>query len=58
MSKISIAPTKDEYMRIYGTPIYDIRCPRGHKLLEVEKKSGSVIWIKCKNCGERYRVEI
>lgn len=58
MSKVTLAPRKEDYQRMFGKTTFDIRCPRGHKLMEVEKKMGSVVWVKCKNCGEVYRVEI
>lgn len=53
-----IVPGNKEMLDRFGVKLGSIRCSCGHKLMEVEKRSGSVIRVKCRSCGRIVRIEL
>lgn len=45
-------------LRQFGIETREIRCPQGHKLLEVETPPAAcmTLHVKCRRCGKIYRV--
>ena len=56
--KVEIVHDSDYVLRNLGIKLEEIRCNCGHKLLEVKKRNGSVIRLKCKRCGATVEVTV
>ena len=54
--KVEIVHDSDYVLRNLGIKLEEIRCKCGHKLLEIKKRNGSVIRLKCKRCGTTVEV--
>ena len=56
--KVEIVHDSDYVLRNLGIKLEEIRCKCGHKLLEVKKRKGSVIRLKCQRCGATVEVTV
>lgn len=56
--KVEIVHDSDYVLRNLGIKLEEIRCKCGYKLLEVKKRNGSVIRLKCKRCGATVEVTV
>lgn len=56
--KVDIVHDSDYVLQNLGIKLEEIRCKCGHKLLEVKKRNGSVIRLKCKRCGATVEVTV
>lgn len=55
---VSEVTEKEEYVRMFGVELHDVRCRCGKKLCEVESRKGSVILIKCDKCKSIIRLKL
>ena len=56
--KVKIGACREEILDRFGILTEEIRCRCGHKLMEVFKRNGSVVLLKCHKCGRIVKVEV
>ena len=54
--KVEIVHDSNYVLQNLGIKLEEIRCKCGNKLLEVKKRNGGVIRLRCKRCGATVEV--